>query len=132
MPRFTITLPDELNEWVEDQVDENDSVAPSSKSEAARHALGQARQLDDVDASLTELVGARDRADEVEDELKSVRAERDDLRRQLMEANTRIDSANEIVEHVRDERTRAQRREEASLPTRAKWWVFGRETNDDE
>ena len=155
MPRFTITLPDELNEWIEGEVDRDDPTAPDSKSGAARIHLANARRvadaepsvdellethrrLADVDDSLDDLVDARDRVEELEaevDDLRTdvvdLRAERDDLRRQLAAANQRIDSANEIVEHVREQRSAEQRRREAGILTRAKWWVTGMDTDDE-
>lgn len=62
---------------------------------------------------------------EYERELDHLRAKVDDLQRQLAAANRRIDTTNELVRYVEDERTAEQRRREAGLLTRTKWWLTG-------
>ena len=62
-------------------------------------------------------------------ELESVRAERDDLRRQLRETNRRVDEHQELVEYVEEERSLQQaerERRNAAIWTRAKYWIFGK------
>ncbi|NKE37909.1 hypothetical protein GWG54_19340 [Natronococcus sp. JC468] len=68
-------------------------------------------------------------ADALEDEIASLEAERDDLRRQLREVNRRNDDVEELVEYIDEERRLQRRREErrdAPVWRRAKWWMFGR------
>ena len=68
----------------------------------------------------------RDRVEELE-------RENERLRRQLRATNSRERNVDEIVTYVEEERRLQQRREErrdAPLWTRAKWWLFGRSTDD--
>jgi Arc/MetJ-type ribon-helix-helix transcriptional regulator len=60
-PRFSLTIPDDLNEWLEEQMGEDPSA---SKSGAAREPLQRARELDDVDAELEALLDAREQVEE--------------------------------------------------------------------
>jgi len=73
----------------------------------------------------------QERVDDLEDELDSVRAARDDLRRQLQQANRRQDETAALARYVERERQRERERERASIATRAKWWVFGRDVDDE-
>ena len=68
----------------------------------------------------------RDRVEELE-------RENERLRRQLRAMNSRERDVDEIVTYVEEERRLQQRREErrdAPVWTRAKWWLFGRSTDD--
>jgi hypothetical protein len=56
MPPLTITLPDEPNEWLEDEVDSDDPTAPNSERAAARAHLADVRRLTDVEASVDDTV----------------------------------------------------------------------------
>jgi predicted nuclease with TOPRIM domain len=122
MPRFTITVDDELNEWVEE------SDVDDSKSATVAHHLGVAKRLDEADATLEELLAADDRVDDLEDEVDRLEARTDELTNQLREANRRNDEVTELVEYVEEEKTLTQRRREresAPVWKRAKWWVTG-------
>jgi ArsR family metal-binding transcriptional regulator len=66
---------------------------------------------------------ARDRADRLENRV-------DELQAELRAANRRIDSANEIVEYVEAERSWEERRRQAGLLTRTKWFLLGAGDND--
>ena len=98
--------------------------------------------LEDVDGRADEEHDGN-RSDAVRDLLEKgldhdqLKAERDDLERQLMAANRRIDTSNEIVEWVEEERslrerrrTIEERRAHASIVQLAKWRLFGMPTED--
>lgn len=104
--RFTITLPDDMDERL--PYDEHDS-----KSATVVHFIRRGFEADELGA-----------------ELESAEAQVDDLRRQLQATNRRQDDMSELVEYVEQEKSLQERREErrgAPIWTRAKRWVFGRE-----
>ena len=71
--------------------------------------------------------------EDLERELEQTEARVEDLRRQLQQTNSRERDVDEIVTYVEEERRLRQRREErrdAPVWTRAKWWLFGRSTDD--
>ena len=86
--RFTSTVPDELADKIPFHEFE-------SKSGAIVHHVERGLEVD-----------------ETEEELKELRTERDNLRRQLQAANTRMDDVQEFVEYVEEERSLQTRREE--------------------
>ena len=103
MPRFTVTLPDDQGELIEDLA--GDDGPASSKSEAVRMLIDDAQ-----------------RVSEVEDENDRLRRER----RQLLDQR---DEHSDLVRYVEEERDRERRRrakEEQPVWTRAAWWMFGR------
>ena len=103
MPRFTVTLPDDQGELIEDLA--GDDGPASSKSEAVRMLIDDAQ-----------------RVSEVEDENDRLRRER----RQLLDQR---DEHSDLVRYVEDRRDRERRRrakEEQPIWTRAAWWMFGR------
>ncbi|RJS96557.1 hypothetical protein D3261_19050 [Halococcus sp. IIIV-5B] len=62
------------------------------------------------------------------EKVDKLEAERDDLRRQLAEANSRNDDVDELAEYVEGERElqREEReRRRAPLATRLKWLIWG-------
>lgn len=94
----------DLNERIEAYSDENDC----SKSDAIRELLEAGLENDET------------------------KAENQRLRNQLASVNRRIDETNELVEYVREERDLEQsrheleqRRAQAGIFTRAKWWLVG-------
>jgi predicted ribosome quality control (RQC) complex YloA/Tae2 family protein len=86
MPRFSITVPDDLDDWLEEQLDEDDP--DDSKSGTARRHLKRAQRLDEHEADLDDLVQAYERVDDLE-------AEVDDLRERLDSRADRIDQLEE-------------------------------------
>lgn len=131
MPRFSLSLPADLNEWLEGQYGEDDEPY-SSKAEAAREHLQVAREVDGLDHDLEHYREAAERAADLEREVESIEAERDDLQRQLRAVNSREDDVGELVEYVQEERSlqredraRQRMKETAGVLTRAKWWVTG-------
>ena len=70
---------------------------------------------------------------EKRDRVEELERENERLRRQLRATNSRERDVDEIVTYVEEERRLQQRREarrDAPVWTRAKWWLFGRSTDD--
>jgi septal ring factor EnvC (AmiA/AmiB activator) len=117
MQKVSVSLEDRDVEMLEDVVDDDDQEA-SNRSAALREVLEEYREL-------------RERVDELEADLEAAEARSDDLRRQLREANRRDDDVDELVRYVEHERERELAREEAPIWTRGKWWLLGRDVDDD-
>lgn len=105
MARVTATLDDEQYEYLQ-AVKEAEGL--DSDAAAVRACMDRARMHDD----------AQERAESLE-------ARVEELRNELAAANRRIDSANELVEYVEEERSLEQRRRQAGIVTRARWWLTG-------
>lgn len=58
----------------------------------------------------------------------TLRRERERLQEQLQAANKRIDASNELVEHVSEQRTLAEKKARAGIIRRVKWWLTGMDT----
>ncbi|MFY4815258.1 hypothetical protein ACOJIV_21550 [Haloarcula sp. AONF1] len=130
MPRFTISVDDDLNEFVENLADEDGSY--SSKSKAAAALLAEARELHESEYDdLEELFAKADRVDELEADLEHTEARVEDLRRQLQAANAKDERVQELANYVEDERRVEQQWREAGLLTKTKWKVFGMPGDED-
>jgi Arc/MetJ-type ribon-helix-helix transcriptional regulator len=124
MPRFTISVDDDLNEFVEDLAAEDGPY--SSKSKAAAALLAEARALRESEYDdLEELLATADRVDELEVELEHTEARLDSLRKQLQAANAKDERVQELANYVEDERRVEQQWREAGLLTKTKWRLFG-------
>ena len=102
MPRYTVTLPDEQGELIEDLA--GDDGPATSKSEAVRILIDDAQ-----------------RVSEVEDENDRLRRER----RQLLDQR---EEHSDLVRYADAEREQAeldQRRRKQPVWTRVRWWVYG-------
>jgi len=130
MPRFTISVDDGLNEFVENLADEDGTH--SSKSKAAAALLAEARELHESEYDdLEELFAKADRVDELEADLEHTEARVEDLRRQLQAANAKDEQVEELATYVEDERRVEQQWREAGLLTKTKWKVFGMPGDED-
>ena len=130
MPRFTISVDDDLNEFVEDLASEDGPY--SSKSKAAATLLAEARELHESEYDdLEELFAKADRVDELEADLEHTEARVEDLRRQLQAANAKDERGQELANYVEDERRVEQQWREAGLLTKTKWKVFGMPGDED-
>jgi DNA repair exonuclease SbcCD ATPase subunit len=130
MPRFTISVDDDLNEFVEDLAAEDGPY--SSKSKAAAALLAEARELHESEYDdLEELFAKADRVDELEADLEHTEARMEDLRRQLQAANAKDERVQELANYVEDERRVEQQWREAGLLTKTKWKVFGMPGDED-
>jgi peptidoglycan hydrolase CwlO-like protein len=85
-------------------------------------AVKEAEGLDSDVAAVRECI---DRTQEHADAQQRVEARIEELRNELAAANRRIDSADELVEYVSEERSVEQRRRQAGIVTRAKWFLTG-------
>ena len=121
--RTSVSLTNELASYV----DEVSSSAGENDAEAIREALRHAREQDGrIDELEAETDRLQDRVDDLETELERVRNEK----RLLLEER---EEKAELVKYVEQERDLQERREERrSAPAwkRAKWWVFGRDLDD--
>jgi DNA repair exonuclease SbcCD ATPase subunit len=130
MPRFTISVDDDLNEFVEDLAAEDGPY--SSKSKAAAALLAEARELHESEYDdLEELFAKADRVDELEADLEHTEARMEDLRRQLQAANVKDERVQELANYVEDERRVEQQWREAGLLTKTKWKIFGMPGDED-
>lgn len=102
--RATVRLSDALAS----HVDAVRHDSETSDAEAVRECIRRSRRLDDVEA----------RVDELEAEVERLKREK----RLILEER---EEKAELVRYAEDERTAAQRRREASVVERAKWWLFG-------
>jgi phage-related minor tail protein len=109
-------LRDAVEEWAEEHTGGN-------TSKAVRRLLRRGLDYERLERG-HEHVRARIQA-EHEKEVTHLEARADDLRRQLAQANKRNDEVTELVEYVEDERSTEQRRRQAGVLTRTKWWLTG-------
>lgn len=63
------------------------------------------------------------RGAEYEDRIENLEAGNERLRRQLVATNQRVEEHTDLVQYVEDELSYR----EASLGTRVKWWLFGKD-----
>ena len=114
--RRTVGFEDRHKRIVEDVVDEHDL---DSFAEGVRAVIEQRDELqEDVD-DLQETVA------DLEDELEHARARRDEMRDRLAAVQDRQEDVQELVEYVEQERTLQERKAQAGLMTRARWWLVG-------
>ncbi|WP_254547486.1 ribbon-helix-helix domain-containing protein [Halomarina pelagica] len=111
MQQITVRLPERTLA----EVDREAAKAGASRSEYIR-----------------EVLASRDDSPEHEQEVEGLRTEVDRLRRQLAAANSRIDASNELVRAVEREQSLAERKAQAGLVTRAKWWLTGMPSSSSE
>ena len=112
MKNVTVRLTEEYVETLDEEANDSDL----SRAEYLRELIERGRE-----------------AEATQQELEATQARVKDLRRQLQQANSRERDVDEIVTYVEEERRLQQRREErrdAPVWTRAKWWLFGRSTDD--
>lgn len=91
MPRFTINVPDEINDWLESQ-------DYDSKSKAARENLEIARRIDEAGKDVNTLIEDANRAPSLERDLKNLQDAHEKLR-------VRLKEAEKEAEHLRERTT---------------------------
>lgn len=111
--RTTVSLPDDLAAYVDDQRPSDED----SDAEAIRDAIRRAQDLEERVAELETEV------DRLETELERVRTEK----RLILEER---EEHQELVRVVEREQSLEERRAQAGLAQRARWWLFG--MDDDE
>lgn len=109
MKKVSVSVADRHIDRLEERQENGEA---ESRSEALRELL------DEYDTVRTE-------CDRLRTEYEELRTECDRLQDQLAAVNSRHDDVTELVEYVELERTLEQRRAQAGVFTRAKWWVFG-------
>lgn len=118
MQKISFRIPDEAVEDIEAYEDEEDL----SRSEACRELISSAlederrQSVDDRLQSVREEY--EDQIDDLEREVERLNRER----RQILEQREEHD---ELVSAVEREQSLAERKAEAGLGTRLKWWAFG-------
>ena len=116
MPRLTITIPEDLDEYLDTVVEDDEYPAIGSKSGAVRECIQT----------------HRDGEGPGDDVVREYEARIQELENELRAANRRIDDANDVIEtsremvRVRERETSLQeRRAGASALRRFKWWLVG-------
>jgi len=122
MPRFTISVDEDLNEFVEDLAEQEE--LSKSKAAAALLADGRAARESEYD-DVEELLVSADRFDELEDEIAEREALAEDLRRQLQAANSKDERVDKLATYVEEERRVEQQWREAGILRKTKWRLFG-------
>ena len=105
MPHLSLRVSDELLADLDAEADERGV----SRSDYVRNTLENHQQVEELER------------------------ENERLRQQLQATNSRQDDVGELVEYVEEEREIQQRRAErrdAPVWRRAKWWVFGRSSDE--
>ncbi len=140
MPRFTISVDEDMNEFVE-AVAENEG----SKSKAAETLLEEARAAREsphgsgVDDLLTVISCLEEDIDSLHEEIEALEGDvadaetrNEELRKQLRVANSKDDRMSKLVEYVEEERSAEQKWREAGIITRTKWRLLGMPANTDD
>jgi chromosome segregation ATPase len=118
--RTSVSLPEELASYVGEvssQVGENDAQAIR---DTIRHARQLEERVDDLEATVSE---QRERIDGLETDV-------DRLQREKQQILDQREEHTELVRAVESQQSLEERRAQAGLATRAKWWLFG--MDDDE
>jgi HAMP domain-containing protein len=109
--RVTVRLSDTLAKHV-DTVRQDDET---SDAEAVRECIRRSRRLDDV-----------------EDEVGDLETEVERLRREKRLILEEREEKAELARYVEDQRSAERRRREASAVERARWWLFGMDSDNKE
>jgi Arc/MetJ-type ribon-helix-helix transcriptional regulator len=115
MEQTTIRLPAELLE----RIDESVADTEQSRSEYIREELRAAEEL-------------RERVDALEEEVADLETELERVHREKRQVLEQREEHGELVAAVQEERDAEQRRREAGVMTRAKWWLTGMPAETDE
>ena len=154
MEQITVRLSTEVIEELDRIAEESNR----SRAEVIRDELNPGEDADEVDRLRNELALTREEyeteienlkaeheseleelkaqyeeeIDDLENEIERVRADRDDLKRQLRETNRRVDQHQELLEYVEEQREieryrgrREQMLDQAGMLTRWKWKFTG-------
>ncbi|WP_336359062.1 hypothetical protein [Haloarcula sp. CGMCC 1.6347] len=119
MRKTSFSLREGQISFLDELVDDDDRLDADNRSELMRELIDDYREL-------------RDRVDDLEADVEHAEARADNLRRQLQAMSERQDDVDELATYVQEERAVEQRRREAGLGKRAKWWLFGMPVDDEE
>ena len=137
--RTTVSLGDELAAHIDEIRPQDDD----SDAEAVREAVRRSRRVSDLEDRVEELESKRtveiagiereyeEQIEELQQEIDSVTARKEDLQRQLGAANRRIDSTNELVAAVETDMNYREKKAKAGILQRARWWISGMDDGDD-
>lgn len=117
MKKVSVSLTAEHLERIEARADEGDT----GRSAALRAILNEYEELQ------TEYEETRT---EYEHRIEELETEVERLKREKRQILAEREEKQELARYVEDERTAAQRRREASVVARAKWWLFGQKNDD--
>jgi len=135
MERITPNVEPEHIELIEERKESRDAI--ESDAAAVRSLLDDASRVQDLEAEVNRLESEMEKLrSEHEAELEQVRSEYeseleqkdariDELTEKLAAAHDRVETTNELVRAVEDERSLERRRAEASLSQRLRWWLTG-------
>lgn len=116
MPQLSAKADDELVDRVETWAEEH---TDGNRSAAVRQLVDRGLRLDDV-------------REELETELEHKDARIRELENQLTTERERQEEVGELVEFAETRKTIQQRKVEAGIVTRAKWAIFGMDTDENE
>lgn len=117
MKNVTVRMPDEKVEELDAEADERDM----SRAKYIRSII-ESRHGSDV--SEDELERLRESRDELKREVERVQREK----RQILDQR---EEHTELVKAVQSERTIAERKAQAGIATRSKWWLTGMPDDED-
>lgn len=113
----------------------DEDLITTLEDEAAEHGRSRSEHIRTIVATRHEHDTEHS---EYEGRIADLKAENEQLRDQLAATNQRIDTTNELVEHVEEQRSIAareqsitERRANAGVLTRTKWWLLGMETGSE-
>lgn len=124
MPRFTITIPENLDEWLDDKTN-GDNTPYDSKSEAARDLLSLAKRVDDLEEDLDTLIERADRAADLEQENERLQNEKRALIEDREERTELVKFAEQQRELSHYQERRQRLLDQAGLATRLRWKFTG-------
>ena len=117
MQQITLRLPEDVLEDVEAEAED----AGASRSEYLRDVV-ESRNEHGEDAKRL-----REDAERLREEADELRAHVERLRNEKRQILAQREENQELVKYVEQERTLQEERLRASVFTRAKWWVLGRD-----
>lgn len=123
MPRFTITVPGEINEWL--TVAAGDDGPYDSKSEAARDYLALAHRVDQLDEDFENILDRAERVDELKRKAERLENEKQTLIHNHEEHTELVEFAEEQRELTRYQERRQRLLDQSNILTRWKWKLTG-------
>lgn len=130
MPRITVTIPDALDEYLEEESGEcgefnSKSEVMRSLAERGRDAEGFQERIDDLEEELESVCEQRDRLQETVDKAEDLKQKVERLENEKRLILEQREEKQELARYVEDERRAEEKWREAPLWTRVKWRVMG-------
>lgn len=125
-----------VTEEMLDELDNEAQESDVSRSEYIRTILSNRRETNIIQSEYEEkLNNHKNKIEDLKEQLKNVKQERDRIQNQLRETNKRIDDVDDVVSYVKEEKeiTEIRREREKKLAKvksapiwkRAKWKILG-------